>query len=1033
MDSQEKVDSKINAAFALADVHTTHCSTPAFLDEFELLFSPTSVDSLGYLGSLHQVPPTAPPNASMPLIFKVLLGFGNTFAEARDLHSFFNGMIEFEPQPVFARFMQQAYAVVVTAGDNQNIVAAASFIVASDGVFVDAIAVSHGRHAKAFKLNNVDLMTETDIETFASEHNLTNLMLSDASDGNFQNFGLGAFLLSFITRCASLRCSQSASVFLKAHKKSQSFYSKRGFVPVAKTVFTAYRNLFSMVPEVHRQIGPETCLMEHRSASPAVDSLAESIEEVHRPASPALESFAEPIEEDVAAAKVIVDRPVSPALESPAEPIDEDVAAAKVIVHRDATPIIEPLEESIEADVAAAKVIANLSSAAPTSTSKQRKKKRKLLAAELAFLRVQLASSSDEDEAQSDSDGHALPLGPEPTWELPKRDFWKPQLHSKFKAKEPEQLHQLSQIEVCAKHHVESTKVLGRRAVIMKAMHYKAYTLAGKNLESPYNRRYNLDFTDQDYINFAAVTDPNRPLDVNGVKAITSDNLVEVTVSSYTLPDDMFMVRLLHDAPSLVALEPSVQTFDVCLTWLLNHTRPDVAVWIDETLFGTKVQRIRGSEASMDALSLGFSGSLERDKHFVSLPQGHRSTKFAPSAPSSSRTGPRSRKKLKLGRKGVKAQLKSSATMQSRSSARHVAGDAVAGVYYDTHGNSTGLLERRMRADAKAIKVPYKPPPPKANTQIVKLKWVVGHIPTTGMWHGAFAVRVGTDKASTVLQECGLLPDWVETEFAAGFLDECRLIAAGNTRIRNPKSLLFIPAGDVHDTNIDPPPATELLEHVATTYLQGDLDSCLRDSLASALASMGFVSEAKELTLDASLVGCNLDLVERTASLLQKLFVASHLRLTKLANHACSVAQIAAEDSTWPILLIIQTSDGCHGAHAVTVWNHMIFDSNYQHPLRWSQKALDWCSGENTKCVGFSRAYRVCPADNGATSTHSTFPVGLQVQQSVGVFTWIISLPSKRKKDYEVRNTNGLRIRMCKDKVAECQIARSTVGEYYSF
>jgi hypothetical protein len=54
----------------------------------------------------------------------------------------------------------------------------------------------------------------------------------------------------------------------------------------------------------------------------------------------------------------------------------------------------------------------------------------------------------------------------------------------------------------------------------------------------------------------------------------------------------------------------------------------------------------------------------------------------------------------------------------------------------------------------------------------------------------------------------------------------------------------------------DPPPATELLD-VVTKYQQGDTDSCLRDSLASALAAMGFTAEATVLASKASLLGCN--------------------------------------------------------------------------------------------------------------------------------------------------------------------------------
>jgi hypothetical protein len=216
-------------------------------------------------------------------------------------------------------------------------------------------------------------------------------------------------------------------------------------------------------------------------------------------------------------------------------------------------------------------------------------------------------------------------------------------------------------------------------------------------------------------------------------------------------------------------------------------------------------------------------------------------------------------------------------------------------------------------------------------------------------------------------------------------------------------------------------------------YLQGDRDSCLRDSLASALAFMGFGSEAKQLAADAALVGCNLNLVQRTSALLQRLFAKSNLVMKKLYTHPCLVSDIAGQDAAWPILLILQTSDGCSGSHAVTTWNHMIFDSNSSHALRWSQQALDWCSGKNSACVGFCRAYRICPRACGETLPNSIISVGLQLRTPAGgdstLFGWIKRLPTEKKKDYEVQCTDGATARLSKDNVASCVLQSSTVGE----
>jgi hypothetical protein len=133
------------------------------------------------------------------------------------------------------------------------------------------------------------------------------------------------------------------------------------------------------------------------------------------------------------------------------------------------------------------------------------------------------------------------------------------------------------------------------------------------------------------------------------------------------------------------------------------------------------------------------------------------------------------------------------------------------GVYYDRNDNATHALVQRMKDEAKALMIPFWPPPPKNQTQLVKLKWVAascaGQNPMQdGLWHGVFAVRLGVDKSTTVLQECGLLTEWVEGAFAASFRDECKQVPSGKQGKRNPKKFLFIPAGDVHDTCSDPPP-----------------------------------------------------------------------------------------------------------------------------------------------------------------------------------------------------------------------------------
>lgn len=328
----------------------------------------------------------------------------------------------------------------------------------------------------------------------------------------------------------------------------------------------------------------------------------------------------------------------------------------------------------------------------------------------------------------------------------------------------------------------------------------------------------------------------------------------------------------------------------------------------------------------------------------------------------------------------------------------------------------------------------------------MKLKWVPSELPgknpaSDGVWHGAYAVHLGHSGASWVLQECGLLTDWVESVFAASLREECKQIAGGRMGERRTTKFLFVPAGDVHDTADDPPPESEVITSASTAYLQGDKDTCIRDSLASALIAMGFVTESKIVRNNATLVGSSLALVKSTAAVVRTVFAASNLRLKKLHNHACSVPDIACSDSSWPIVLLLQANDGGHGSHAVTTWNSMIFDSNHRHPLRWSQKSLDWCSGKDSICVGFSRAYRLCPDDHGVALLNSCLSVGFQVRSSrtepntlgwIGqpnTLGWVRQLPSKRLPCYRVQYTNGRIDVLSEEGVARLGIDSSQVGD----
>ena len=922
-----------------------------------------------------------------PPSLQVILGVGKEYTDAKGLYAFFNGILEFEPEAVFNNFCEHGYSLVITGGAHDAVVAAAVFIIAPDGIFVDAIAVSHGRHENACKLTP---------DYFKGTNEQEAQFLVDAK-GSFQRCGLGSFMFALLSRIALLKCDKSPGVFLKANLVLEPFYTACGFESLP--TWTLPTALLQMVPPVHF----------------AHDSTDLTMLMVHHP--PSAKPIGTPVQEEESAAAALlalVPRKKPPVNPDPSSESDTSTPSSESDT---ATPL-EP-----ESDAA--------------KKRKRQQLRRQQRTAAQAVVTVEIAVSDDEG-ALDDYDNYARLPDPGLNWTLPQKDYWEPQTtnYKIFKAKAPVSSHQPTQNEVAAKYNKgDQHLALGRLKVLRQARVFQTDTEYMQAFNTPKtNARYPITFTPQQYVDLAAVADLHRPLLIPTRKFSVLNGEVTVSVSSYVMPKKSKLWELINNRKARKALRAMVRTVKVSVSWLRQTTRPEIADWIDQSLsMGTKVLRVPVDNVNVgtDPLDLAFSGSIVRDNHFVSIPQGHVPRPFGPKPPDSSPDAKKIQDRAASVRQEKKG--KKGAVLYNL---RSVPAEASIG-YYDIQGNATALLRTKLRAEATKYKIPYAAPPPKAETQVVKLKWV----PTTrqateasdeeGVWRGAFAVRLGEDKSTTVLQECGLTTEWVEDQFALTLRQECKNVANGRAGKRNPKKFLFVPAGDVHDTDDDPPPPTELVPLVPVAYLQGNEDSCLRLSMASALAAMGFDSEALVLASTTELVGCRLELIQKTSVLLPKLFVNSNLCLRKVHNHACSISDIGKLDASWPIVLVLQTEDGCHGTHAVTTWNRMIFDSNCERALRWSQKSLDWCSGKNSACVGFSRAYRICPADLGQTQPQSAISIGLHVRSHTAesnAIGWVMRLPSKKKKGYHVRHTNGRTECMTEEEVNERLIQRSPVG-----
>jgi hypothetical protein len=125
-----------------------------FTSLFPILFD-SNATSLLALGQLVPASSRIRSNDARPAVDPSLqvtlcLGLGQS---SDDLYPFFHSMLEFQGKDAFAALLINGFSLVVTGGALNEIAAAAIFVVTRDGVFIDAIAVSHGRAPNMCKLS----------------------------------------------------------------------------------------------------------------------------------------------------------------------------------------------------------------------------------------------------------------------------------------------------------------------------------------------------------------------------------------------------------------------------------------------------------------------------------------------------------------------------------------------------------------------------------------------------------------------------------------------------------------------------------------------------------------------------------------------------------------------------------------------------------------------------------------------------------------------------------------------------------------
>ena len=137
---REEVDLLIKAAFDHGKTKTPLFTELGGLDGFEAIFPSRMAPSLSKLAQL-QTP--ARRGGATPFM-KVTLGFGAGFTKARDVFAFYHAIMHFDTLTEFTSLMQNGHTILITGGHYHGIAAAASFVIANDGLFIDAMAVSRG-------------------------------------------------------------------------------------------------------------------------------------------------------------------------------------------------------------------------------------------------------------------------------------------------------------------------------------------------------------------------------------------------------------------------------------------------------------------------------------------------------------------------------------------------------------------------------------------------------------------------------------------------------------------------------------------------------------------------------------------------------------------------------------------------------------------------------------------------------------------------------------------------------------------------
>jgi hypothetical protein len=238
--------------------------------------------------------------------------------------------------------------------------------------------------------------------------------------------------------------------------------------------------------------------------------------------------------------------------------------------------------------------------------------------------------------------------------------------------------------------------------------------------------------------------------------------------------------------------------------------------------------------------------------------------------------------------------------------------------------NEQGALVTMKLDERKVIKLKYLPPTYIHGTDSHGNDQVTDEIRTNGVWKGLLE-----DGTVTTINE-----EFVTQSFGTRFVVQCKSLGS--------QKFLRIPAGSCRSSVMTIIPALMLKNAPPIKYMQGDIDSCVFSSLASAFHQTGI----PDLVRVASLLQDKCNGLSGGADCLQAAMQIVASNVSWLQPKRMDPKSFRWEEDINDNMFVVAVMQDSTGScqHAITIFRNWIYDSNEPFALPLSKESLDCCT-----------------------------------------------------------------------------------------